>query len=150
MIVTSSQDEKLERARELGAWKTLNYVDTPLWGKVAKRLCGGTGVDHIIDVGGAGTLEQSVRAIRVGGHISLIGVLGGNEVRMALTPILMQNVRIQGILVGSQERFETMNRAFEAHSIRPVVDRIFPFDEAREAFAYLAAGRHMGKICIEF
>lgn len=149
VIATSSKDEKLERAIDLGAWKGINYVDDPDWGKTARKLTGGEGVDHIVDVGGAGTLAQSTRGIRIGGTISMIGVLGGNKVEMALTPILMQNVRVQGILVGSREGFEAMNRAFEVHEIRPIIDRVFPFEEAREAVAYMAAGRHFGKICIE-
>lgn len=149
VIVTSSKDEKLGRALDMGAWKGINYVDDPDWGKTAKKLTGGEGVDHVVDVGGAGTLAQSTHAVRVGGTISLIGVLGGVETKLALTPILMQNVRVQGILVGSREGFEAMGRAFEVHQIRPRIDRVFPFDEAREAVVYLAAGRHFGKICVE-
>lgn len=150
VIVTSSKDAKLERAVEMGAWKTIHYVDDPGWGKTAKQMTGGLGVDHIVDVGGAGTMEQSCRAIRIGGEISMIGVLGGAKVEMALTPILMQNVRVQGILVGSRETLESMCRAFEVHRIRPQVDRVFPFEEAREAFLYMAAGGHFGKICVDF
>ncbi|MEM9594282.1 MAG: NAD(P)-dependent alcohol dehydrogenase [Acidobacteriota bacterium] len=150
VIVTSSQDAKLERVRELGSWAEINYVDDPDWGRTARQLTGGVGVDHVVDVGGAGTLEQSCKAVRVGGHISLIGVLGGAKVEVALTPILMQNVRVQGILVGSRDSFEAMCRAFEAHQVRPVVDRVFPFDEAREAFVYLSGARHFGKVCIDF
>ena len=149
VIITSSKDEKLERARKLGAWQTINYVDDPDWGRTAVKLTDGLGVDHVVDVGGGGTLDQSTRAVRIGGHISLIGVLGGSKISLALTPILMKNVRVQGILVGSQESFESMCQAFEWHRIRPMVDRIFPFDETREAFLYLSAGRHFGKICIE-
>ena len=149
VIVTSSKDAKLEKAIQMGAWRTIHYVDDPGWGKTAKQMTGGLGVDHIVDVGGAGTLEQSCRAVRIGGEISMIGVLGGAKVEMALTPILMQNVRVQGILVGSRENLESMCRAFELHRIRPQVDRVFPFDEAREAFLYMAAGGHFGKICID-
>ena len=144
VIVTSSKDEKLERAKQMGAWRTINYVEDPEWGRTAAKMTGGVGVDHIVDVGGAGTLEQSSRAVRIGGDISLIGVLGGSKVSLALTPILMNNVRVQGILVGSRESFDSMCRAFAWHKIRPMVDRIFPFDETREAFLYLSAGRHFG------
>lgn len=150
VIVTSSKDEKLEKARDLGAWKTINYVDDPTWGRTAKRLTDGEGVDHVIEVGGAGTLAQSCAAVRIGGAVSLIGILSGTKVEMHLTPILMQNVRVQGIFVGHRESFEAMNRAIGQHQLKPVVDRVFPFEETREAFFYLSAARHMGKICIEF
>ncbi|MCG8456168.1 MAG: NAD(P)-dependent alcohol dehydrogenase [Holophagales bacterium] len=149
VIVTSSKQEKLERALDLGAWKGLHYVEDPEWGRSARALTGGAGVDHVVDVGGGSTLAQSLKAVRVGGTISLIGILGGTEASLALTPILMQNVRIQGILVGHRESFEALCRAFAAHEVEPVIDRVFPFDETREALAYLAAGRHFGKICIE-
>ena len=150
VIVTSSSDAKLETVRKLGSWREINYVDTPAWGKAVQELTGGTGVDHIVEVGGAGTLQQSLAAIRVGGQISLIGVLSGNSVELNIIPILMQNVRVQGILVGSREGFEAMNRGIAQHEIHPVVDRVFPFDEAREALVYMAGGRHLGKVCIAF
>ena len=150
VIATSSKAEKLEKARKLGAWKGIHYIEDPEWGRTAKALTGGIGVDHVVDVGGAGTLGESARAVRIGGHISLIGVLGGNEIKLSLTQILMHNIRVQGILVGSRESFESMCRAFSGHEIHPVVDRVFPFDEAREAFLYLSAGRHFGKVGIEF
>ena len=104
----------------------------------------------MVEVGGAGTLQQSLTAIRVGGQISLIGVLSGASIELNILPILMQNVRIQGILVGSSEGFETMNRGIAQHEIHPVIDRVFPFDETREALVYMAGGRHMGKVCIAF
>jgi NADPH:quinone reductase-like Zn-dependent oxidoreductase len=148
-IVTSSSDEKLGRARALGAWKTINYSEDPDWGKTARKLTGGLGVDHVVEVGGAGTLAQSMKATRVGGTISVIGVLSGIASEVNLIPILMQNLRLQGILVGSRDGFERMNRAFDAHRIQPVVDRVFPFDEAVEAFHHMASGAHFGKICIE-
>ncbi|MEM6793868.1 MAG: NAD(P)-dependent alcohol dehydrogenase [Acidobacteriota bacterium] len=150
VIVTSSQDAKLEKVRDLGSWAEINYKSDPQWGETAKRLTDGRGVDHVIEVGGADTLEQSLRAIRLGGEISLIGILGGAKAQLALTSVLMQNVRIQGILVGSRESFSDMLRAFESHRIRPVVDRVFPFEESREAFFYMSGGLHLGKICIEF
>ena len=149
VIVTSSSDEKLERARALGAWQGINYKTTPEWDKAARALTDNTGVDHIIEVGGAGTLGRSLRAIRIGGTISVIGVLAGKASELAVTPILMQNLRLQGVLVGSRETFERMNRAIERHLLRPVVDRVFAFEEAREAFAHLAAGRHFGKLGIK-
>ncbi len=150
VIVTSSSAAKLETVRKLGSWREINYVDDPVWGKTARELTGGTGVDHVVEVGGAGTLQQSLTAIRVGGQISLIGVLSGGSVELNILPILMQNVRIQGILVGSREGFEAMNRGIAQHEIHPVVDRVFPFDETREALVYTAGGRHLGKVCIAF
>ena len=150
VIVTSSSDAKLDAVRKLGSWREINYVENPAWGKAARELTGGTGVDHVVEVGGAGTLQQSLSAIRVGGQISLIGVLSGGSVELNIVPILMQNVRVQGILVGSREGFEAMNRGIAQHEIHPVVDRVFPFDEAREALVYMAGGRHMGKVCIAF
>ena len=148
VIATSSSDEKLEKARELGADETINYRSTPEWGKAARALCGGEGVDHVVEVGGAGTLDQSIRAIKPGGTISLIGILAGGAAPVNLTPVLMQNVRIQGVLVGHRESFDAMCRAIEHHRLRPVIDRVFPFAEAREAFDYLASQKHVGKVCI--
>ena len=150
VILTSSSDAKLERCRELGTWGEINYVDDPQWGKTAKKMTGGRGVDHIIEVGGGQTLEQSLAAVRVGGSISMIGILSGYKAEIALTPILMRQVRIQGILVGSREGFESMLRTFAVHKIRPVIDRVFPFEETREALIYMSAGHHLGKICISF
>jgi NADPH:quinone reductase-like Zn-dependent oxidoreductase len=105
-------------------------------------------VDQVVEVGGAGTLEQSLRAVRVGGTVSVIGVLSGVAAELNIIPILMQNVRLQGILVGSREGFESMNRAFAAHEIRPVVDRVFDLADAPEAFRFMGSGGHFGKICI--
>jgi NADPH:quinone reductase-like Zn-dependent oxidoreductase len=150
VIVTSSSEEKLERARALGAWQTVNYADDPEWGKTARRMTDGRGVDHVVEVGGAGTLEQSLRACRVGGTVSVIGVLSGVATELNIIPILMQQVRLQGILVGSREGFERMNRAFSAHEVRPVVDRVFAFDEAPDAFRHMASGEHFGKIAVGF
>jgi NADPH:quinone reductase-like Zn-dependent oxidoreductase len=150
VIVTSSNDDKLEKARKLGAWQEINYLDEPAWGTTVRKLTGGVGVDHIVEVGGAQTLEQSLRAVRVGGHVSVIGVLSGVATQMNIVAILMQGVRLQGILVGSREGFERMNRAIEQHELKPVVDREFPFSEVREAFEYMASGAHFGKVCITF
>lgn len=149
VIVTSSKDAKLEAAEKLGSWRQINYAENPKWGKTARQMTDGVGVDLVVEVGGAGTLQQSLQAIRVGGQISLIGVLSGNATELNIIPILMQNVRIQGILVGSRASFEAMNRCLVQHQIRPVVDRVFPFEEAREALAYMAGSRHLGKICVE-
>ncbi len=111
VIATSSSDEKLARARELGADETINYREVPAWGVRAKELTGGVGVDHVVEVGGAGTLQQSLLAVRFGGTISLIGVLAGTRSELLLTHVFMQRIRVQGILVGDRESFEAMNRA---------------------------------------
>jgi NADPH:quinone reductase-like Zn-dependent oxidoreductase len=149
VIVTSSSDAKLERARRIGAWQTINYRTTPDWDRAVRDLTDRRGADHIVEVGGAGTLARSLRAVRVGGTISVIGVLAGRTAEVMLTPILMQNLRLQGVIVGSRETFEALARAAAHHALRPVVDRVFGFEEAREALAWLAAGRHFGKVCIE-
>jgi NADPH:quinone reductase-like Zn-dependent oxidoreductase len=150
VIVTSSSEAKLERAREMGAWQTVNYAEDVAWGKTARRLTGGAGVDHVVEVGGAGTLEQSLKAVRVGGQISVIGVLSGGASELNIIPILMQNIRLQGILVGSRDGFERMNEFLAANEIRPAVDRVFPFAEVPDAFRHMASGAHFGKIAIAF
>ena len=150
VIVTSSSDAKLERVKDMGADFLINYLTTPDWDKQAKEITGGVGVDHIVEVGGAGTFGKSLRAIKIGGHIGLIGNLSGNTTEVNLVQILMQNVRIQGVLVGSRDTFESMNRAVSFHSVRPVIDRVFSFDDARKAFEHMASGSHFGKICIKF
>ena len=148
VIITSSSNEKLERAKALGADDTLNYREDPKWGKTLSKKYGG--IDHIIEVGGANTLAQSLRAVRFGGHISMIGVLSGVSSEVNLLPILMQQLKIQGVLVGHREGFEAMNRGLNVNKLRPVVDKVFGFDEVTEAFEHLSAGRHFGKVCIRF
>jgi NADPH:quinone reductase-like Zn-dependent oxidoreductase len=147
VIATSSSDEKLTRALQLGASDGINYKTTPEWDKRVRQLTGDVGVDHVVEVGGAGTLGRSLKAVRTGGKISLIGVLsGGGEVNPM--PILMKNVRVQGIYVGSRAMFEAMNRAIVFHKLRPVVDRVVPFAEAPQALRYMESAAHFGKICI--
>lgn len=148
VIATSSQDEKLERVRRMGADGLINYREVPEWGKRAKELTGGTGVDHVVEVGGAGTLQQSLQALRFGGTVSLIGNLSGTKAEILLTHVFMQNLRIHGILVGHRESFEALNRAVALHQLRPVVDRVFPLEEARAAMEHMAAGGHFGKIVV--
>lgn len=148
VIATSSSDQKLDRVREMGAAETINYRETPDWGTRAKELTGGVGVDLVVEVGGAGTLEQSLRAVRFGGAISLIGNLAGIDAQVRLTLIFMQHVRMLGIFVGHRESFEAMNRAVAGHGLRPVIDRVFPLEEARAAFERMGAGGHFGKIAI--
>lgn len=149
VIITSSSDEKLERALSMGAWKGLNYKSQPKWGKESAALTGGQGVDLVVEVGGSETLAQSLRAIRAGGQISLIGVLSGNVTDFNIIPVIMRGIRIQGILVGHRNGFEAMNRAIELHQIRPTVDRVFPLEDIRGAFEHMAAGRHFGKIVVK-
>ncbi|MEM7048852.1 MAG: NAD(P)-dependent alcohol dehydrogenase [Acidobacteriota bacterium] len=149
VILTSSSDDKLARGRELGAWQTLNYRRQPEWGKEVRRLTEGRGADLVVEVGGAATLAQSLRAVRMGGTISLIGVLSGTEAPLSVTPVLMQQVRIQGVLVGHRDGFENMNRAISGHQLRPIVDRVFTFDQTPQAFDHLASGSHFGKVCLE-
>lgn len=146
VVATSSSEAKRERLLELGAEAALDYRADPEWGRAIKKLTGG--VDHIVEVGGAGTLSQSLRAIRPGGTISLIGVLAGGRGELNLLPVLMNQVRVQGIMVGHRESFEAMNRAFEAAELYPLVDRVFPFEEAPAAFAHLKAGAHFGKVVV--
>ena len=147
VIATSSRDDKLERARLLGASDGINYKTTPDWDKQARALTGGVGVDHVVEVGGSGTLDRSLRAVRMGGRISLIGVLGGAG-DVNFVPILMKSVQMQGIFVGSVAMFEAMNRAIALHQLRPVVDRVYDFDQAPEALKYLESGAHFGKVVI--
>lgn len=147
VLVTSSSAAKLARARELGAADGINYKDNPEWDDRVRELTGGVGVDHVVEVGGAGTLPRSMKAVRLGGRISVIGVLsGGGQVNPL--PLLMKNLRAQGIFVGSREMFEAMNRAIALHQLRPVVDRVFAFAEARAALRYLESAAHFGKIAI--
>jgi NADPH:quinone reductase-like Zn-dependent oxidoreductase len=147
VIATSSSDAKLTRVLQMGASDGINYKTTPEWGDKARALTG-SGVDHVVEVGGAGTIGQSLRAVRSGGRISLIGVLTGGG-SFNLTPILMKNVCVQGIFVGSRDMFEAMNRAIALHKMRPVVDRVFAFSEVREALRHMESGAHLGKVCIE-
>ncbi|EFO80961.1 Alcohol dehydrogenase zinc-binding domain protein [Oscillochloris trichoides DG-6] len=147
-IVTSSSSEKLERARALGADATLSYRETPEWGRSVRDIAGGDGVDHIVEVGGQQTLPQSLRAIRPGGTISMIGVLSGPSMEARLGLIVTRQVRLQGITVGSRDSFEAMARAISQHQLRPVVDRVFTFEELPQALTYLVSGAHFGKVCI--
>lgn len=148
VISTTSSAAKMERLRALGADEVVNYAEEPQWGKRVRERTGGRGVDVVVEVGGAGTLPQSLRAVRPSGTIALIGVLGGGSSELNLTPILMSNVNIQGIFIGHRRSFEAMWRAVARHRLEPVIDRVVPFDEAPAAFAHMESGRHFGKICI--
>jgi NADPH:quinone reductase-like Zn-dependent oxidoreductase len=150
IIGTSSSDQKLERLKEMGVTEGINYKTVPDWDKKVRELTGGKGVDRVIEVGGAGTLVKSLKAVRVGGHISLIGVLTGQTGEINPLPAIMKSVRIQGIFVGSRDMFEAMLRAVTAHQIRPVIDKVFPFSEAKEALHYMSSGAHFGKVVVSF
>jgi NADPH:quinone reductase-like Zn-dependent oxidoreductase len=148
VIATSSRDDKLARALQLGASDGINYVTTPKWDERVRELTSGAGVDYVVEVGGAGTLTQSMRAVKSGGQISLIGVLSGGTGQINPLPILMRNLRVQGIFVGSREMFEAMNRAISLHKLKPVVDRVFPFSDAVAAYRYMESAAHFGKVVI--
>ena len=147
VIATSSSDDKLARVREMGASDLINYKSTPAWDRKVRELTGGRGVDSIVEVGGAGTLPLSTKAIKMGGYIALIGVLTGAG-EFNPIPLLMKNIRLQGIFVGSVQMFASMLKAIETTQLRPVVDRIFPFDQAVEALKYLEGGAHFGKVVV--
>jgi NADPH:quinone reductase-like Zn-dependent oxidoreductase len=150
VIVTSSSDEKLERAKKLGADFGINYRQNPDWDKAVMEWTNGRGADHIIELGGADTLNRSVGAVRIGGQVSLIGILSGHTVDgFNIMNAFRRKVRLQGINVGSRDMFEAMNRAIDQNKLRPVIDRVFPFEESIEALRYLSGHNYFGKICIK-
>jgi NADPH:quinone reductase-like Zn-dependent oxidoreductase len=148
-IVTSSSDEKLDRARALGADHTINYQQHPNWANQVLDWSDGRGVDHVIEVGGPGTLPQSISATRIGGHIAFIGVLTGFSGPIPTVTLLTRQVRLQGLQVGSRRQQIEMIRALDANGIKPVIDKTFPLQDLIEAFRYEESGTHFGKICIE-
>ncbi|MCG6923910.1 MAG: NAD(P)-dependent alcohol dehydrogenase [Acidobacteria bacterium] len=148
VIVMSSSDAKLKRARELGASETVNYRTTPDWDRQVKELTGGVGVDHVLELGGAETLPRSLRAVRVGGHVSLVGSLSGLEATLNLALVFMRGVRLQGVLVGSRDTFDALNRVISRYRLRPVIDRVFAFEDAPAAFEHLQSQGHLGKVVV--
>jgi NADPH:quinone reductase-like Zn-dependent oxidoreductase len=148
VIITSSSDEKLERARNLGAWQGINYKTHPEWQKEVSTLTSGRGVDCVIEVGGVGTLARSYEALGFGGKIALIGFLGGFAGEQNPVGLMMKGGSLYGIGVGSTAMFEDMNRAIEVNGIKPIVGKVFPFDQATEAFRQFAAGDFFGKVVI--
>ena len=150
VIATSSSDDKLERARAMGADHTINYRQHEDWGSRAYDWTGGRGVDHVIEVGGPGTLAQSITAVRIGGHISLIGVLTGLAGEVPTAALMAKQARLQGLIVGSRRHQTDLVRAIGATGLRPVVDRSFALAEIASAFRYEEAGAHFGKIGLEF
>ncbi|MBZ6377057.1 NAD(P)-dependent alcohol dehydrogenase [Pacificimonas flava] len=148
VIATSSSDEKLEKVRGLGADMVINYKETPKWGEKALELTGGRGVDAVVEIGGAGTLPQSIKACRIGGHISMIGVLAGFTGEVPTAEFFSKNLRMDGITVGSRAMQEDMIRAVEANGIEPVIDKVFPLAELADAFRHQEAQKHFGKIVV--
>ncbi|MFL1483187.1 NAD(P)-dependent alcohol dehydrogenase [Marinobacter sp. LN3S78] len=149
VISTSSSDAKLEKLKTLGADETINYRTIPAWGQRVLELTGGRGVDHVIEVGGPGTLPESIDAVSIGGHISLIGVLTGRAGEVPTAKLMAKQARLQGLIVGSRAQQQDMVRALEVNDLHPVIDRSFALEEIAEAFRYEEAGRHFGKICLE-
>ncbi len=151
VIATSSSDTKLTLARSLGADETINYRQTPEWGRLVREMTGGRGADVVVEVGGAGTLEQSIRAVRVSGKVCLIGVLSGAAGPLNLGPVVTQHISLLGITVGSRAMFEAMCRAVAQHQLQPVFE-LAPggFDQVAAAIESIGEGRHIGKLCLRF
>jgi NADPH:quinone reductase-like Zn-dependent oxidoreductase len=150
VIATSSSDEKLGRVRALGADHTINYRQHEDWGLRARDWTGGHGVDHVVEVGGPGTLAQSIAAVRLGGHISLIGVLTGGAGEVPTGALISKQARLEGLIVGNRRQQIDFVRAIEATGLRPVIDRSFGLVEIADAFRYEESGAHFGKIGLEF
>jgi NADPH:quinone reductase-like Zn-dependent oxidoreductase len=150
-IITSSSDDKLAHAKALGADIGINYRQQPEWSRALRLALGGRGADLVVELGGAASLDQSLRAVRPSGTIAAIGVLSGAEAELNLGRVVTQNVRLQGVTVGSRDMFEDMVRAIELHRLKPPLDaKVYAFDEVAVALSAIAAGRHFGKICIAF
>lgn len=149
VIITSSSDEKLEQAKALGADHCINYKNTEKWGKAAAELTDGEGVDLVVEVGGSGTFPQSLRAARIDGHVSVIGVLSGFSDVVSIAQIMGKNLTVKGITVGHKESFADMNAAIEYHQLKPVISTTLPFVKIKEGFELMQSGKHMGKICLQ-
>ncbi|MDQ3373112.1 MAG: NAD(P)-dependent alcohol dehydrogenase [Acidobacteriota bacterium] len=147
-IMTSSSNEKLNRAKELGAGDLINYKEREDWDQAVLDLTEKRGVEHVVEVGGAGTLQKSVNAVKMGGHVAVIGVLSGKG-EFNPTAVLMKAVKMQGIFVGSRQMFEDMNRLICQHNLKPVIDKTFAFEETQQALEYMESGSHFGKIVIK-
>jgi NADPH:quinone reductase-like Zn-dependent oxidoreductase len=150
VIATSSSDEKLARLKSLGADHLINYRTDEKWGATAFQLTGDRGVDHVVEIGGAGTLNQSIAASRNGGHIALIGVLAGFSGAVSTLSIMRKQLRVQGVTVGNRRQQLDMIRAIEANAIRPVIDSRYALEDIANAFRHQESRRHFGKICLEF
>jgi NADPH:quinone reductase-like Zn-dependent oxidoreductase len=150
VAITSSSNAKLERARDMGADFTINYREQTEWGKAVRDWTGGRGADHVVEVGGPGTLAQSIKAVRFGGHISLIGVLTGGAGEVPTAALMTKQARLQGVTVGNRRHQQEFIRALTSSGIRPVIDRRFPLEKLGEAFKHEASGGHFGKIGVEW
>jgi NADPH:quinone reductase-like Zn-dependent oxidoreductase len=148
VTLISSSDDKISRARALGADAAINYVKVPEWYKATREITGGRGYDHIVELGGEKTLQQSLRCIRPGGTLSMIGVLSGGMLSAPLGLVVTRQVRLQGITVGNRDGFEAMLAAIGQHRLVPVTDKVFAFEELKQAMAYLKSGAHFGKVCV--
>jgi len=148
VIATSSSAAKRARLGQMGAAATIDYRQEPKWGDAVRAATGGRGVDVVVEVGGAGTFDESVKALRFGGTMSLLGILAGTAGPIDTYAIFQKNVRVHGVYVGSVVMFEALVRALEVSKVEPVIDRVFPFVEARRAYEYLASGAHFGKVVI--
>lgn len=149
VIATSSSDAKLERLKALGADELINYKEVAAWGAKALELTGGTGVDTVVEIGGAGTLDQSMMATRVGGHVALIGVLAGFAGPVQTALLMAKNLRVQGLTVGSRQQQLDMIAGIEANGIRPIISDHFPLEKLGDAFRHQAANGHFGKIVVD-
>jgi NADPH:quinone reductase-like Zn-dependent oxidoreductase len=149
-IVTSSSDDKLAKMKALGAGETINYRNTPDWDAAVLEMTGGVGVDRVVEVGGPGTFDKSVNAVRVGGIVGLIGILTGIAGQAAPTAIMRKSVTVRGIYVGSRAMFAGMNAAIEAHGLKPVIDQTFGFEDAKSAYHTMRGAGHFGKLVIDF
>lgn len=149
-IITSSSNEKLNRTKELGADETINYRDREDWDSAVLDLTERRGVDHVVEVGGAGTVQKSLNAVKMGGHIALIGALSGGKGEISPVSILMKSIKMQGIFVGSHQMFEDMNRLICQHHLRPVIDKVYEFNQIKDALRCMENGEHFGKIVIKF
>jgi NADPH:quinone reductase-like Zn-dependent oxidoreductase len=149
VIATSSSDEKLERLKALGADHLINYKSEPNWGAAARKLTDGRGVDHVVEIGGSGTMPESINAARVGGHISVIGVLAGVAGPIPTVLIMAKNLRVIGLTVGSRRHQLDLIRAVEANAIKPVIDTHFPLERLADAFRHQESNKHFGKICVD-
>ena len=147
VIATSGSAEKIEKLRDLGISETVNYRENEDWDKAVLEAVGSPGVDHVVEVGGAGTLAKSINAVRIGGHVAMIGALTGAAGFNPVT-VFMKSIRLQGIYTGSRAMFEDMNKAISVNRLKPVIDKVFEFDEAREALHHMGSASHFGKIVI--
>jgi NADPH:quinone reductase-like Zn-dependent oxidoreductase len=147
-LITSSSDAKLERAKKLGAWQTINYRTTPAWDKTVMELTGGHGVDHVLEVGGDDTLPKALASVAYGAHVAYIGGLSGWGAQIPAAALPFRNVQVSGIYVGSRQDFEAMNVFLARHRLKPVIDKVFTFAEAAAAYDYMESGSHFGKIVI--